>query len=554
MTSENLKNKTFDLIIIGGGINGAGIALDAALRGLSVLLVDKDDFGSATTSASTKLIHGGLRYLEYYEFSLVRESLRERELLLKNAPHLVRPLLLKVPIYKENKRNSLTIQAGMILYDLLSFDKSLPNHKLIWKGRKGKLEEIEPGLNQNNLKSMVFYYDCQVNFPERLCLELILSANEAGAYTLNHHEVTKITDENSDQKKVFIKNNLSGEQIQVSGKIVVNAGGPFVDEISSIIDSKIDKKIHGTKGSHIIIKKFDNGPKDALYVEAKQDGRPFFIIPWRDYYLVGTTDIYFDEDLDNIAITIDEINYLLFELNHFFLNENLNHDDILYSYSGIRPLPYEPGKKEGQVTRKHIVFDHGKHDGNENILSVIGGKLTTYRNLAEDCVDLVCEKLEKNNLRSQTKSYPIFGGYGIKNLDHYKETLAEDFGKTYNLPKNTIEYLIDYYGSKFKGVLELISTNSALRETICQNNLDILAQVVYAIKYEKAKTLEDILIRRTGIGTSACLGLDCVEKVAKVAASYFNWKNREKKEAINTYKETVKKYYLPFPIRSEYEK
>lgn len=553
MDYKHFKEKTFDLIVIGGGINGAGIALDAILRGLSVLLVEKNDFGSATTSASTKLIHGGLRYLQYFEFSLVRESLRERELLLKNAPHLVRPLMLRIPVYKESRRNSLTIQAGMILYDLLSFDKSLPNHKLIWKGRKGKLQRIEPGLNQVNLQSMVYYYDCQINFPERLCLELVLSASELGAVALNHYEVIEITSMNSERQKVIVKNNLTGEKYSVLGKIIVNAGGPFVDKITALIDSKISQKIHGTKGSHIIIPKFKNGPTEALYVEATQDGRPFFIIPWREYYLVGTTDIYFDGDLENISINKEEITYLLFEINHFFTKANIKMEDILYSYSGIRPLPNEPGKKEGQVTRKHIVFDHEKHDGHKNIITIIGGKITTYRNLAEDCVDLVCKKLGSSELKSQTKEYKLFGSKGIETIEKYKENLSEECAKEKEIDINTMDYLIDYYGSNYTRVLEIISEHQNLKKPICSHNLDILAQIVYAITFEKAQTLEDILIRRTGIGTSACLGLDCVEKTAEIAASYFQWNEREKDNAIMRYKQNIKRLYLPHPLQSNYD-
>ncbi len=553
MKFDYLKRKIFDVIIIGGGINGAGISLDASLRGLSVLLIEKNDFGSATTSASTKLIHGGLRYLENFEFSLVRESLRERERLLKNAPHLVRPLKIKLPIYKESRRPSLIIQAGMILYDLLSFDKSLPNHKLIWGGRNSKIKKIEPGLNQKNLKSIVFYYDCQVNFPERLCIEIILSANKAGALTLNHHEVIGINGEESHRKEIQIRDNLSGEQYKVFGKIIVNAGGPYVDKISNLVNPNMDKIVHGTKGSHIIIDKFKNGPIDALYVEAIQDGRPFFIIPWRNYYLVGTTDIYFDGDLDNVSISETEINYLLYELNYLFTEAGLGVDDILYSYSGIRPLPYESGKREGQVTRKHIVYDHEKHDGHNNIISIIGGKLSTYRNLAEECVDLVCRKLGKTELNSKTKNYPLFGGYGIINIDNYKTILSDRLIRTYNLNKNTVDFLIDFHGSRIKNILELISNNPLLKEQICQHNLDILAQVVYAIKYEHAKTLEDILIRRTGIGTSACLGLDCVERTAEIASSYFNWDKIEMENAIKKYKKNIKKLYLPKPLTAKYE-
>lgn len=547
-----LDKKRFDVIIIGGGINGAGIALDAALRGLSVLLLEKSDFGSATTSASTKLIHGGLRYLEYFELSLVRESLHERERLLKNAPHLVNPLRLKLPIYKHSTRGSFVIKAGMIFYDLLSLGKSLPNHKMIWRVSKGRLKKSEPGILKDQLKSIAIYYDCQVNYPERLCLEIVLSAREAGAHTLNYCEVFAIGEMLEKTRIVQFRDVLTGKTYQVSGDIIVNAGGPYVDKVCGLLDPAIEKRIHGTKGSHLIFRKFENGPNNALYVEAIQDGRPFFIIPWRDYYLVGTTDIYFDGSLDRVSISKEEIAYLLYEVNHFFPDANITVKDILYSYSGVRPLPYEPDKKEAQVTRKHIIFDHGKHNNHRNFISIIGGKLTTYRNLAEECVDLICEKLAKPDLKSKTKTFPLFGSYGIGDLERYKTEMVATYAESYQISPTLVDHLVQFYGAKFMLVLDLTEEDANLKEQICEYNLDIKAQIVYAIKYEEAKTLSDIIVRRTSLGTSACLGLNCAGVVADIAAPFFKWDETRKKEEVEKFKKRMIQLHLPDPIISPF--
>ena len=252
MNTEENKTKTYDLAIIEGGINGCGIALDASLRGLKTILLEKGDVGNYTTSASTKLIHGGLRYLEYFEFPLVRESLRERERLLKNAPHLVRPLKLNIPLYKNSKRNPLVIKLGMILYDILSYDKSLPNHNMILN--KKKIMNYEPGLRHKELKAIASYFDCLIDFPERLCLEVALSACKEGAEIYNYTRVADIKNENG----IFTisgNNSINSEPIVFKSKHVINATGPFVDLTNKMLFGEYKKMMGGTKGSHIIIER-----------------------------------------------------------------------------------------------------------------------------------------------------------------------------------------------------------------------------------------------------------------------------------------------------------
>lgn len=382
--------RNFDVIVIGAGINGAGIARDAGMRGLSVLLVDKGDAGHGTTSASTRLIHGGLRYLEHFELGLVRESLREREILLHIAPHLVRPLAITIPIYKRNKRGRLTIRAGMILYDLLSWGKSLPRHQMF--SRTATLEQW-PGLNPEGLVGSALYYDAQVEFPERLVAENVLSAREFGAEVLMHTRVTSFAVADGKVSGVEFSSEDGPKQFAEAG-VVINAAGPWIDQVLERVPVASPKLIGGTKGSHLIVLPFHTAPANAIYVEARSDGRPVFIIPWNKLYLIGTTDVRFEGDPDEVRCEPWEIDYLLSETNLAFPGAQLTTDSILETYSGVRPLPVTDDKDEQSITRRHFIREHPRLP---NLLSIVGGKLTTYRSLAEECVDLIFRKLKKDS-------------------------------------------------------------------------------------------------------------------------------------------------------------
>jgi glycerol-3-phosphate dehydrogenase len=387
----------FDVIVIGAGINGAGIARDSAMRGLKVLVIEKGEPGMGTTVASTRLIHGGLRYLEHFEFGLVRESLREREVLLRIAPHLVRPIAITIPIYKQNKRGRLTIRAGMILYDLLSWGKSLPRHRML--SRVDTLKRW-PGLNSDGLVGSALYYDAQVEFPERLVMENVLSARKVGGEVLTHTRVTNLTVANG---KVFGVEFVSeaGQKEFAEAAVVINAAGPWIDQVLEYAPVNTPKLIGGTKGSHIIVPEFPGAPANAIYVEARSDGRPIFIIPWNKLYLIGTTDVRFEGDPDEVRCEPWEIDYLLAETNLALPGAHLTRDSILYTYSGVRPLPVTSDKDEQDITRRHFIRQHPQLP---NLLSIVGGKLTTYRSLAEECVDMIFQKLGKDSPRCLTAS------------------------------------------------------------------------------------------------------------------------------------------------------
>jgi glycerol-3-phosphate dehydrogenase len=384
----------YDVIIIGAGINGAGIARDAAMRGLKVLLIDKGEPGCATTSASTRLIHGGLRYLEHFEFSLVRESLREREILLRIAPDLVRPLAITIPIYKQSKRGRLMIRAGMVLYDLLSWGKSLPRHRMF--SRAETLERWS-GLNPEGLVGSALYYDAQVEFPERLVLANVESARVFGAEVLTHTRVTGL----------MVTGVEFGDRL-AEASVVINAAGPWIDQLLERAPVKSPKLIGGTKGSHLIVAPFPGASANAIYLEARSDGRPIFIIPWNKLYLIGTTDVRFEGDPDEVRCEDWEIDYLLSETNLALPGAHLTRDSILQTYSGVRPLPYQSS------TRRHFIREHPQLP---NLLSIVGGKLTTYRSLSEECVDLIFRKLGKNPPACRTATEVLATDNTDKNPD-----------------------------------------------------------------------------------------------------------------------------------------
>ncbi|HEY0765038.1 MAG TPA: glycerol-3-phosphate dehydrogenase/oxidase [Pyrinomonadaceae bacterium] len=379
----------FDVIVIGAGINGAGIARDAAMRGLKVLLIDKGEPGAGTTSASTRLIHGGLRYLEHFEFGLVRESLREREILLRIAPDFVKPLPIAIPIYKHGKRGRLTIRAGMILYDLLSWGKSLPSHQML-----SRAETLDrwPGLNPEGLVGAALYYDAQVEFPERLVEANVQSACEFGAEVFTHARVTRFAVEDGKISGVGYVLEDGREQFAES-PVVINAAGPWIDFVLERAPVESPKLIGGTKGSHLVVPPFPSAPSNAIYLEARSDGRPIFIIPWNKLYLIGTTDVRFEGNPDEVRCEEWEIDYLLSETNLAFPNAGVTRANILYTYSGVRPLPVTNDKDEQNITRRHFIREHPRLP---NLLSIVGGKLTTYRSLSEECVDLIFRKLGKN--------------------------------------------------------------------------------------------------------------------------------------------------------------
>jgi glycerol-3-phosphate dehydrogenase len=522
MTPSNTPH--FDLVIIGAGINGAGIARDAAMRGLKTLLLDKGDIASGTSSLSTRLIHGGLRYLEHWEFGLVRESLRERENLLRIAPHLVRPIPILIPIYQSGRRGKTTIRAGLIAYDLLSFDKTLPAHRML--SRTETLQRYS-GLNPAGLIAGALYYDCHVEFAERLVLENVLSAKAYGTEVLTHSCVTRI----EGQTVQFIRRD-SGKDELVKGELIINASGPWVDQLLARSNSSTQRLIGGTKGSHIVVRQFAGAPATAVYIEAETDQRPFFVIPWNRNYLIGTTDVRFENNIDDVRSELWEVDYLLKETNRVFPEASLVRDDVCYTYSGVRPLPFTDEVDEQSITRRHFIREHPE---SVKLLSIVGGKLTTYRSLAEECVNLVFRKLGKRPARCRTHEIRLPGAVDFSGTEGECE-----------FSKIVIDRLLRIYGSRTRELIELCSDSSALIQPFNKGGDALAGEVVFAFESELAVTLADCLLRRTMIGLNSDLAIGDDEKAAEIGKQFLSWSDQRAKDEVLTYRSLVERFLVDY--------
>lgn len=514
---EAMSKKEYDVLVIGGGINGAAIAHDATLRGFKVALVEKKDFGWGTTAATSKLAHGGLRYLKNFELGLVRESLKERRILEKIAPHLVYPLPFLIPLYKKGHNKKSLIKIGMMLYDLLSYDKNkvdyeeqkIPCHKIL---KAEDVIKLEPGVLKDGLLGAAKYYDCQISNPERLCLEFILTANNNGADVSNYAEVEKVLIKDKKVEGVLVKDKTNSREYKIKARFVVNASGPWLDKVIKTYDKAYKPMIRGTKGIHIVTHKLSNS---AVVLNTKETGRAFFVLPWRNRSLIGTTDVDFKGDLDDVHANKKDVLDLIDDVNQVY-GSNISLNDVLFSYAGVRPLVNEEGKKETEVSRRYEI----KEEDVEGLITVVGGKLTTARNLAERAVDIIAKKAGKKVLPCKTKETPLYGST-VSHKEYLEKNLKE------GIDKNVLKHLINIYGSKYEEVLKYSKKE---HQHLGYSQPDIKAQVHYALEEEMALTLEDFMFRRTGIGTAGYPSAGCTFYVMDVMADYFEWDNTKQLE------------------------
>ncbi len=513
-----LHGQAFDVVVIGGGMAGAGIARDAALRGYRTLLLERKDFAFGTTSRSSKLIHGGLRYLELFDFGLVRESLRERERLQRLAPHLVRPLPFVIPVYRGAKRGLIMIRMGMKLYDVLTPGKRTEHYRTM--SREETLRR-EPHLEPRDLVGAGYYFDDLLLFPERLCLENVLSAGRWGASACNYAEVTAISRLSARGSRlgwqIEARDALNGGSATVTARVVVNATGPWADQVRRLARVDLGRRcVRTTKGIHLLLPHITD---HAVYIAAKRDDRMFFVIPWRGFSLVGTTDTDFEGDLDRLTATREEVQYLLTETQRVFPTARVREDEISYTYAGVRPLAFEEGKSATAVSREHKVIPEGE-DG--SFLSITGTKLTCYRSLAEVAVNRVGRLLGRP-VPCRTHGLALDGSDGDGTVEVRLWADGTELSRRTGLDPEQIQHLVETYGRRSTAVLEIAERAPELKERLCKQNPDIRAQLVYAIEHEQAETLRDLLFRRTGIGTSPCLGKNCCEQIAVWMGEIRGW-------------------------------
>lgn len=515
-----LADERFDVLVVGGGITGAGVALDAASRGLRTALVERDDFASGTSSKSSKLVHGGIRYLQQREYRLVYDALRERQIALRNAPHLVRVLPFLIPILSRDglldRRLARALGTAMWLYDLTGGARIGKLHRRIDKATA--LAHM-PTLDPDRLASAYLYYDAQTD-DARLTLTIARTAAvEHGAVTANYSSVVGIL-KNHDGKVRGVRVRADGDEFDVQADAVVNAAGVWADDVRAFDEGAHPRSIRPAKGVHITVPWSKVRNDIAAIVPVPRDRRSIFVVPWGDFTYIGTTDTDYDGPLDDPACTHDDVRYLLDAMNKS-LESPLSEHDVVGTWAGLRPLLAKAGsERTADLSRRHSVARSGS-----GMVTVTGGKLTTYRSMAADAVDAVVEELGRGG-PSRTRRLPLLGG--------------RDFESTESPEPSAHEHLAGRYGSLAGELLALVEADPALGEPLVAGLPYLRAEAVYAVRNEMARTVDDVLSRRT---RARLLARDAsaraAEDVARIIGDELGWTDETRRDQVAEYRRTV---------------
>ena len=514
--------RQFDLLVVGGGINGAGIARDAAMRGLRVCLLDADDWGGGTSSRSSMLAHGGLRYLEQFELGLVHEALQDRELMFRQAPHLVRPLRFYYPLYPHIASRR-TVRVGLWLYDLLSRGKSVPKRGHL---KADAVRAVLPGIEAADLKGAATFWDGQFQSVERFVMELVLDAQRHGADCRNHTPVRRLLVQ--DGRCTGAEREYGS---RVEARATINAAGPWVDPLNERSLPAAPRLIRGTKGSHIVVPRFVD---EALIVRAK-DGRTFFVLPWRDHTVIGTTDTDFEGDPRDAVATAEDVAYLQESARAYFPDAPL--DEIRWTYAGVRPLVHQEGLTESHVTRRHRLHDHAG-DGAAGLWSIQGGKLTTYRHLAEEATTTVCRHLGHAGAKERPTRRATLPGGPLVPWARFREGAVAAATQRGLLPASA-QHLVDTYGARWQQILDVADADGAKR--IVKGRPHVWAEVDAAVRLEQARTLSDVLLRRTDMG----FGEGPAGLVARRMQALLEWSDEERDAQVAAFRADARRFDAP---------
>ncbi len=505
----SLEGERFRVAVIGGGINGVAIARECARAGARTLLIEQHDFAAGTTSRSTRIIHGGLRYLEHAELGLVRESLRERERLLRERPHLVRPLRFLLALQPGWRRNALAIRAGLWLYRRMA--------GRAWNGtRSADLPDFEQQLDHGTRWSVFEYEDAQCEFPERLVAEWLVEAAAAGAVIRNHAEALQIETRRGRVQAVRVRDRLSGQEWRVHTDWAINATGPWADRLREGSGLKsAAPMIGGVRGSHIVLPRLSGAPASAIYTEAL-DGRPIFLIPWNQQLLVGTTEVPESGDPGGTQPAPREIEYLLASVRRVLPGLAPTSSDIQYAFSGVRPLPYAPGASASAVTRRHLLRDHTE-EGAAGMLSLIGGKLTTAAKVGREVARQIGLTVP------EPAAVVIAPAAEIANaLDQQTQELTS----IARVAPNCARAVSDWFGPRAADVARLAAADERMRVPVCWHSEHIIAEAVYAAQHEHAVSLADLLLRRVPVALGACWSDECSRTAAVRIGAALGWEKR----------------------------
>ncbi|MCP4762751.1 MAG: glycerol-3-phosphate dehydrogenase/oxidase [archaeon] len=531
---NKLENTEYDILIIGGGITGAGAAREATMRGLKVGLVEMQDFSSGTSSRSSKLAHGGLRYLAYGEMDLVKEATTERNWMRHHISHLVRPVPIWWVNWKEENTRKTVIKRALIVYDMLSNkDQEYKNFKEFEWFPTEELEKIEPELKGKVNKGGALYYDTNVD-DARLTIETIKEAVIRGADAVNYCKVTGYIKENGRIIGVKCTDVEYNKDFKIKAKLVINSTGIWTDQLLENYPKDIpNPMIRPTKGIHLIFRRQNIKNNNALIIPSKFDTRGFFLLPRGDFDIIGTTDTDYSGDLANPYCNKEDTDYLLQSLQECFPNAKLGYDNIVATYAGIRPLVMQEGKPESDISRNHTIFY-----SDDGLLTIAGGKLTTMRKMAEDSF----VKIEEKNI------FPDIGREANFSKQKYYISIDKDIWMN-ELEKSGItldikvaDYMYQQYGRGALEILEIIKNNDSLQEKIIDENIFIKAEIVYSLKHELTTHLGDIFCRRTEMSLYIHhkRQLEAAQKVADLMGEEYSWSDEKKKEEIKLYMDYIK--------------
>ncbi len=549
---DSLIEIQHDLLVIGGGIYGACIARDAALRGLSVALVEKGDFGAATSANSLKILHGGLRYLPDANLGLMRAMIRERSTWIRVAPHLVHPLPFLMPTTKKISRSKLILSAALLVNDLISCDRnhSLEGDRCLPAGQIISQEaclEILPGLSNANITGGAIWYDAQIHNSERLLLSLLLSAQEKGARIANYVSATNFLGDERDVYGVEAKDMLTDRSLLIQARVVVNCAGAWVDSLLAKLNGRVAKPTFNPSVALNLVTRqiFDHYAVGLSNDYSRLDGtgnllgrsRSLFIVPWHNYSLIGTWHLPYEGDPEEFQLKKSYIQDFIGEINSAYPPARLNPDDIYHVHWGFLPMVMEDTPRESvKLVRQSAIHDHERTDGIAGLITVVGVKYTTARDLAQKVIDLVCQKLAFQAKPCRTSTMPVYGG-DIGRVDEFQEKAIVH--RPSQISPDIIRHLVFTYGSTYRQILDYLDENPYWGQTVCDGFPILKAEVVHAVRKEMAVKLGDVVNRRTEAGAVGLPAEGFILVCADIMAEELGWdevhKEGEIKELLQTY-------------------
>ena len=539
---EKLSETEYDVIIIGSGIYGACTAWEAASRGLKTALIDKGDFGSATSANSLKIVHGSLRYLQDLDFKRMIESSNERKTMMRIAPNLVHPMPVVMPTYGHGLKGKEVMSIALLLNDMITFDRNGPDpQKHIPAGKvisKNKCLEILPDLEIEGLSGAALWYDAQMHNSERLTLAFVHSAAETGADAANYVEANGFVMEGNKVIGVKAKDNLNGNEFEIKAKLVINTAGPWINNIIKSLNNGI--KVSFCKAMNIVVKKqlFKKYAVGLTLRNSNFTGKNFgtlFIVPWRKYSIIGVYFADFNGNPSDFKIEENEIQDFINYINAIYPPAALKKKDVCFVHKGIQPREERIKNGKIKLLRHYSIYDH-KKNGVDGLVTIVGVKYTTARDIAQKVIDYTAKKLGKKIQKSATAFTSVYGG----DIERFNDFLADALNKReMGLDLKLINHLVYNYGTNYVKVLELCEENPELKGRVCSDSDVLKAEIVYAVRKEMAEKLTDIVLRRTELGTAGNPGDKCLKTCAEIMAAELGWD----RERMDKELEEVKKVY-----------